>query len=150
MNRCSWAPGYAGPMGHALDERLTPPARLTAASAAAVAATLQALTAPSRLLLLSQLRRGSASVGELTAAVAMEQSAVSHQLRLLRTMGLVTTERRGRHIVYSLYDDHVAALLDEAVWHAEHLRLAAPDPAAPDPVAPDRVEPDSGRTAEAS
>jgi len=80
----------------------------------------------------------------------MEQSAVSHQLRLLRTMGLVTTERRGRRILYSLYDDHVAALLDEAVWHAEHLRLAAPDPVAPDPVAPDRVEPDSGRTAETS
>ncbi len=137
-------------MGHGMDERLTPPARLTAASATAVAATLQALTTPSRLLLLSQLRQGSASVGELTAAVAMEQSAVSHQLRLLRTMGLVTTERRGRRILYSLYDDHVAALLDEAVWHAEHLRLAAPDPVAPDPVAPDRVEPDSGRTAETS
>ena len=116
-------------MGHGVEGRDTPPARLTAHSAAAVAATLQALTAPSRLLLLSELRQGPASVGELTGAVGMEQSAVSHQLRLLRTMGLVTTERRGRHIVYSLYDDHVAALLDEAVWHAEHLRLAAPDAA---------------------
>lgn len=119
-------------MGHGVEGRDTPPARLDAVSAAAVAATLQALTAPSRLLLLSHLRQGPASVGELTEAVAMEQSAVSHQLRLLRTMRLVTTERRGRTIVYSLWDTHVAALLDEAVWHAEHLGLDAPDRAAAD------------------
>ena len=114
-------------MGHGDGSTETPPARLTPESAAAVAATLQALTAPSRLLLLSQLREGPATVTELTRAVAMEQSAVSHQLRLLRTMGLVTTTRHGRNITYALYDTHVAALLDEAVFHAEHLRLGAPD-----------------------
>jgi DNA-binding transcriptional ArsR family regulator len=114
-------------VGHGVDGRDTPPAQLTAESAAAVAATLQALTAPSRLLLLSQLRQGPATVSELTLAVAMEQSAVSHQLRLLRTMGLVATTRHGRNITYSLYDNHVAALLDEAVFHAEHLRLGTPD-----------------------
>lgn len=119
-------------MGHGVDGVETPPARLTAESAAAVAATLQALTAPSRLLLLSQLRQAPATVTELTQAVGMEQSAVSHQLRLLRTMGLVTTSRSGRHITYALYDSHVAALLDEAVFHAEHLRLGAPTPA-PEP-----------------
>jgi len=106
--------------------RETPPARLTSASATAVAATLQALTAPSRLMILSQLRQAPATVGEITAAVCMEQSAVSHQLRLLRTMGLVTTQRNGRSITYSLYDDHVASLLDEAVYHAEHVRLGEP------------------------
>jgi DNA-binding transcriptional ArsR family regulator len=57
----------------------------------------------------------------------MEQSAVSHQLRLLRTLGLVTRQRSGRSAVYSLYDDHVASLLDEAVYHAEHVRLGVPD-----------------------
>ncbi len=114
-------------MGHGVERRDTPPARLDARSAAAVAATLQALTAPSRLLILSELRQSSASVTQLTAAVGMEQSAVSHQLRLLRTMGLVTTQRHGRSIVYSLYDNHVAMLLDEAVYHAEHLRLGTPE-----------------------
>jgi ArsR family transcriptional regulator, nickel/cobalt-responsive transcriptional repressor len=53
----------------------------------------------------------------------MEQSAVSHQLRLLRNLGLVDGVRQGRSIVYSLYDNHVAELLDQAVYHAEHLRL---------------------------
>jgi hypothetical protein len=42
-------------------------------------------------------------------------------------MGLVTTARSGRNVTYSLYDNHVASLLDEAVYHAEHLRLSAPD-----------------------
>jgi DNA-binding transcriptional ArsR family regulator len=63
----------------------------------------------------------------LTEAVGMQQSAVSHQLRLLRAIGLVATQRAGRHITYSLYDNHVASLLDEAVYHAEHLRLGTPD-----------------------
>jgi DNA-binding transcriptional ArsR family regulator len=114
-------------MGHGVQGRDTPPARLDAASAAAVAATLSALTTPSRLLILSHLRQCPATVSELTAAIGMEQSAISHQMRLLRTMGLVATRREGRNIVYSLYDKHVAMLLDEAVYHSEHLRLAAPD-----------------------
>ena len=87
----------------------------------------QALTAPSRLLILSRLRQAPATVTELIEAVGMEQSAISHQLRLLRTMGLVVKQRTGRNITYSLYDNHVASLLDEAVYHAEHLRLGAPD-----------------------
>ncbi len=74
-------------------------------------------------MILSQLRQAPANVGELTEAVRMEQSAVSHQLRLLRAMGLVATQRNGRSITYSLYDNHVASLLDEAVYHAEHVRL---------------------------
>jgi len=102
-------------------------ARLDANSAAAVAATLQALTAPSRLLILSRLRESPSTVTELIESVGMEQSAISHQLKLLRTMGLVVTHRTGRNITYSLYDNHVASLLDEAVYHAEHLRLAAPE-----------------------
>ncbi len=114
-------------MGHGVRGSDTPPARLDAASAAAVAATLQALTAPSRLLILARLRESSCTVTQLTAAVGMEQSAVSHQLRLLRTMGLVTSARTGRNVTYDLYDQHVASLLDEAVYHAEHLRLGASD-----------------------
>jgi DNA-binding transcriptional ArsR family regulator len=53
----------------------------------------------------------------------MEQSAVSQQLRVLRHLGLVVGERDGRQIIYALYDDHVRALLSEAVSHTEHLRL---------------------------
>ncbi|CAN5146021.1 Ni(II)/Co(II)-sensing metalloregulatory transcriptional repressor NmtR [soil metagenome] len=113
-------------MGHGVDG-CAPTARLDAAAAKSVAATLQALATPSRLRILGRLRKGPATVGELAEAVGMEQSAVSHQLRLLRNLGLVDTERHGRSISYFLYDNHVAQLLDEAVYHAEHLRLSAPD-----------------------
>lgn len=114
-------------MGHGIEGRSTPPASLDADGAATVAATLQALATPSRLLMLTRLRQSPCSVGELAAAVGMEQSAVSHQLRLLRALSLVTGKRSGRSIVYSLYDNHVAQLLDEAVYHIEHLRLGVRD-----------------------
>ena len=114
-------------MGHAVDRRAPSTSRLDLAAAKWVATTLQALATPSRLMILGRLREGSATVGELAEAVHMEQSAVSHQLRLLRNLGLVEGERHGRSIVYSLYDNHVAQLLDQAIYHAEHLRLGIPD-----------------------
>lgn len=96
-------------------------ARLDAAAARTVAATLQALASPSRLLILESLAGGAMTVGELSEAVDMEQSAVSHQLRLLRDLGFVVGERQGRHMVYRLFDSHVAELLNQAVFHAEHV-----------------------------
>ncbi len=89
----------------------------------AVAATMQALATPSRVLMLGRLREGACPVGELARDVGMEPSAVSHQLRLLRHLGLVVGERSGRQVIYALHDAHVGALLDEAVFHTEHLRL---------------------------
>lgn len=117
-------------MGHkAPQERdeQAPPAALDAASAGLVAQTMQALAAPSRLLILARLRREPCSVTRLAADIGMEQSAVSHQLRMLRHLGLVAGTRHGKTTVYALYDDHVARLLDEAVYHSEHLRLGLRD-----------------------
>lgn len=95
------------------------------ATAKSVATTLQALATPSRLLILATLQTGSATVSELAEAIGMEQSAVSHQLRLLRNLGLVDSERSGRNISYSLYDDHVAELIEQSIYHAEHVRMGA-------------------------
>ncbi|WP_030749788.1 metalloregulator ArsR/SmtB family transcription factor [Streptomyces griseus] len=119
-------------MGHgtAATTGTTPRERLDAVGTADVAATLQALATPSRLYILARLQEGPCAVGDLAEAVGMEPSACSHQLRLLRNLGLVTGERHGRSIVYALYDDHVAELLDQALYHVEHLRLGARDTAA--------------------
>ncbi|MFI0904709.1 ArsR/SmtB family transcription factor [Streptomyces sioyaensis] len=115
-------------MGHGMDDnRTTTRERLDAVGADDVAATLQALSTPSRLRILARLQEGPCAVGDLAAAVGMEQSACSHQLRLLRNLGLVTGERNGRSIVYALYDHHVAELLDQALFHVEHLRLGLHD-----------------------
>jgi DNA-binding transcriptional ArsR family regulator len=98
------------------------------ATAAQVAETMQALATPSRVRILGRLREGACSVNELAQAVGMESSAVSHQLRLLRHLGLVVGERRGRRVVYALHDSHVADLLDQAVFHVEHVRLGYAEP----------------------
>ncbi|MFJ9742345.1 ArsR/SmtB family transcription factor [Streptomyces sp. NPDC101166] len=113
--------------------------RLDAVGTADVAATLQALATPSRLHILARLQEGACSVGDLAAAVDMEPSACSHQLRLLRNLGLVTGERRGRSIIYALYDRHVAELLDQALYHVEHLRMGIRDMPATD-AAPDAAD----------
>nr|WP_024127253.1 metalloregulator ArsR/SmtB family transcription factor [Streptomyces sp. F8]AHE39989.1 ArsR family transcriptional regulator [Streptomyces sp. F8] len=116
-------------MGHGVDDKNTASTRerLDAVGSSDVAATLQALATPSRLYILARLQEGPCSVGDLAEAVGMEASACSHQLRLLRNLGLVTGERQGRSIVYALYDHHVAELLDQALFHVEHLRLGLRD-----------------------
>ncbi|MFC5907929.1 ArsR/SmtB family transcription factor [Streptacidiphilus monticola] len=112
-------------MGHGMNRSTTARERLEAAGTDAVATTLQALATPSRLLILAHLQEGPCAASDIADAVGMERSACSHQLRLLRNLGLVSTERRGRSIVYSLYDNHVADLVDQAIGHVEHLRAPA-------------------------
>ncbi|MFD7530874.1 ArsR/SmtB family transcription factor [Streptomyces sp. NPDC059849] len=116
-------------MGHGVDAKTAATARerLDAVGASDVASTLQALATPSRLRILARLQEGPCPATELADAVGMEQSACSHQLRLLRNLGLVTGERRGRSVIYALYDNHVAELLDQALFHVEHLRLGLHD-----------------------
>jgi ArsR family transcriptional regulator, nickel/cobalt-responsive transcriptional repressor len=109
-------------MGHIGEGYAAERDELDAASAKTLATTLQALASPSRLLILDRLRRAPSTVGDLAGSIGMEQPAVSQQLRILRNLGLVTGERTGRSMVYELYDDHVAELLDQAIYHAEHLR----------------------------
>lgn len=98
------------------------PGDLDAHFAGVVAETMQALSAPSRVRILGRLHAGACSVNDLAAAVGMEPSAVSHQLRLLRHLGLVVGRRDGQRVVYDLYDDHVGELLEQAISHVEHVR----------------------------
>ena len=116
-------------MGHGTVEqqRATFRERLDHVGSASVATLLQALATPSRLLILARLVEGPCAASELADAAGMERSACSHQLRLLKNLGLVTVERRGRSMVYALYDNHVAELLDQAIYHVEHLTLGLPD-----------------------
>jgi DNA-binding transcriptional ArsR family regulator len=107
-------------MGHGVESEL---GFLSAETARSVAEAMQALATPSRVRILSRLAVGPCPVSELARDVAMEQSAVSQQLRVLRHLGLVVGERDGRQIIYALHDEHVRALLEEAVSHTEHLRL---------------------------
>ncbi|HHY70024.1 MAG TPA: metalloregulator ArsR/SmtB family transcription factor [Bacillota bacterium] len=59
-------------------------------------------------------------VHDLAAAVNSSVSNVSHHLRLLRTSRLVKSRREGQRVFYSLDDEHVIRLLDEAFKHSQH------------------------------
>jgi ArsR family transcriptional regulator, lead/cadmium/zinc/bismuth-responsive transcriptional repressor len=75
------------------------------------------LADPSRLRLLSALANRELCVCDLAAAVKMGESAVSHQLRVLRSMRLVKYRREGRNVYYGLADDHVVNLYREVAAH---------------------------------
>jgi len=90
---------------------------VTSGVAERLADTMFALSAPSRVLLLGALLDGPRSVGDLTEALGMEQSAVSHQLRVLREHDLVRAEKVGRTRLYALYDEHVRSLLHAGLDH---------------------------------
>jgi ArsR family transcriptional regulator, nickel/cobalt-responsive transcriptional repressor len=94
---------------------------LSETEARAIAETIGALSNPPRVALLYALREGGeAPVGELAERAGVTPSAASQQLRILRHLRLVVARREGRSVLYSLHDDHVAALLDEIRSHAEH------------------------------
>jgi len=111
-------------MSHGVHRHTAAPA-IDAELARVVAERMQMLATPSRVQILGHLKEGPCSVGALAAAVGMEASAVSHQLRSLRHLGLVVGERRGKQVFYALHDDHVAELLDQAIFHVQHLTLGA-------------------------
>ncbi len=73
---------------------------------------------PSRIRILSALDKFEMCVCDLAALLGISESAVSHQLRLLRTMGLVTNRREGTVLYYRLIDDHVKILIAVGLEHA--------------------------------
>lgn len=92
---------------------------LSEAVAERLADVMFALSTPSRVLILGCLLEGPRSVGDLISMLGMEQSSVSHQLRVLREHTLVRAERVGRQRVYALYDEHVVVLLRAGLRHVE-------------------------------
>ena len=95
---------------------------LDEASTTALAETFKVLGDPTRVRILDALAHAEVPVCDLAAVLDLTQSAVSHQLRLLRHLGLVVGQRDGRRVVYDLYDDHVGELLEQAISHVEHVR----------------------------
>ncbi len=82
---------------------------------------LKGVADPTRLRILCLLRAGEVSVLALTDALDVSQSAVSHQLRVLREARLVATRREGRHVYYRLADDHVYDILSAALEHGREV-----------------------------
>ena len=72
---------------------------------------------PTRVHILCLLVEQELCVGDITEAVQISQSAISHQLRLLKQMHLIKFRREGKNILYSLADDHVRTILQMGLEH---------------------------------
>lgn len=79
-----------------------------------------ALGDPTRLRIVAALAGQELCVCDLAAAVGQSESAVSHQLRGLRNLGLLRSRREGRLVYYALDDSHVSALYTQALDHVSH------------------------------
>jgi ArsR family transcriptional regulator len=106
-------------------------ALVDAGTVTALAETFRALGDPTRVRILDALSHGELCVCDLAAVLALSQSAVSHQLRLLRGLRLVRARRSGRMVFYALDDRHVTDLLGQGL---KHVREAIARPLARRPV----------------
>jgi ArsR family transcriptional regulator, lead/cadmium/zinc/bismuth-responsive transcriptional repressor len=97
-------------------------AKLTPRSAVALAETFKVLGDPTRVRILDALSRTELCVQDIARAVGHSESAVSHQLRLLRGMRLVRARRDGRLIFYALDDQHIVQLFEQALTHVQERR----------------------------
>jgi ArsR family transcriptional regulator, lead/cadmium/zinc/bismuth-responsive transcriptional repressor len=83
----------------------------------AMAESFKALADPTRLRILALLSEGEQCVGDLADNLDVSQSAVSHQLRLLRSLDIVRYRKDGREVYYDLADDHVRDILSRTLEH---------------------------------
>ena len=89
---------------------------------AALAETFRVLGDPTRVRILDALAAGELCVCDIANLAGISESAVSHQLRLLRGMRLVRPRRAGRQVFYSVDDHHILELLNQALTHVEETR----------------------------
>ncbi len=83
----------------------------------AIAELFKAFGDPTRVEILSLLLQQERCVGDIAEVVGLSQSAVSHQLRILKQIHLIKFRRDGKNILYSLADDHVRTILEMGLEH---------------------------------
>jgi DNA-binding transcriptional ArsR family regulator len=95
-------------------------ARLVPGSiAVALAETFRVLGDPTRVRILDAIADGELCVCDIATLVGQSESAVSHQLRLLRAMRLVRARREGRMVFYALDDQHILDLFAQGLRHVQ-------------------------------
>lgn len=82
--------------------------------------TFKALSDPTRLKIIYILSISPLCVCDIANVIGMTQSAISHQLRILRDLDLVKFKRDGKLVIYSLDDDHVLGLFKQGLDHIRH------------------------------
>lgn len=82
-----------------------------------IAELFKGFSDPTRVQILSLLAAGELCVNDIAGEVELTQSAISHQLRLLKQMHLIKFRREGKNLLYSLADDHVLTILQTGREH---------------------------------
>lgn len=82
-----------------------------------LAETFKVLAEPTRVRILHAISEEELCVCDIAAVVNATQSAISHQLRILRSARLVKSRKDGKMVYYSLDDDHVRCLFEEGIRH---------------------------------
>lgn len=103
-----------------VDEKRVARARsrmLNSGTIVALAEIFKVLSDPTRVRILDILAEEELCVCDIAAVVSTTQSAISHQLRILRTARLVKARKEGKMVYYSLDDDHVRSLFEEGIRH---------------------------------
>ncbi len=95
------------------DRLVSPPIAL------AIADFFKALADPTRVRIISLLVDSELCVGDLSRLLGMSQPSISQQLRTLRAANLVTMRRAGKHIFYTLSDDHVRTVFRQCLDHIQ-------------------------------
>ncbi|QQK77943.1 winged helix-turn-helix transcriptional regulator [Salicibibacter cibarius] len=85
-----------------------------------VSQTFKALSDPTRIRILHLLSIKECSVNTIAERLSLSQSTVSHQLRLLKNIRLVTSRREGTSVYYSPDDRHVLEVLEQTIHHSLH------------------------------
>lgn len=75
---------------------------------------------PTRLKIIYVLSHSSLCVCDISTLLKVSQSAISHQLKVLRDLNLVKFERQGKLVIYSLDDSHVLELFEQGLDHVKH------------------------------
>jgi len=92
---------------------------LEVATVEALAETFRVLGDATRVRILDAISRSELCVGEIADLLGLSESAVSHQLRLLRNMRLVRARRDGKSVYYSLDDQHIVRLFEQGLEHVQ-------------------------------
>ena len=89
-------------------------------TAASIAEALSALSDPTRIRVIGLLAKNEMCVGDLCLVLEMTQPAISHHLRILRNLNIVTARKTGRHVFYTLADQHIHDIFNKSLEHARH------------------------------
>lgn len=95
-------------------------ALISPATSDRLAQTFKAMSDPTRVRILHALALAELCVCDLAGLVGISESAVSHQLGLLRALRIVRRRKAGRHVYYALEDGHIRSLIEQGLAHQTH------------------------------